>query len=299
MICSVVEGLKVSKKTSKDNRKKKLLFSQRYGFKPVRTQIQLQSMDDNLRIGLWNALSRFYWLDNANYRLSSYPSLNSLLEKMWEYYFKLPIQELDDHWHHPFAFLHSKFLTEFDWYEVYDFIEFVAKNSAKSKAEEFRNYCNSIFERELSAYRFVGERITPITSETEIEEVELALESSKPFQPVYEHLQSALDLLSDRKNPDYRNSIKESISAIEAVTKITTGEKKGTLGRILKKLDLHPDLETAFRKLYGYTSDADGIRHALMEKPNLSFEEAKFMLVICSAFFNYVITNYPGGSSSK
>jgi hypothetical protein len=41
--------------------------------------------------------------------------------------------------------------------------------------------------------------------------------------------------------------------------------------------------------MYGYTSDAQGIRHALMDEPNLSFEDAKFMLVSCSAFVNYLI----------
>ena len=37
-----------------------------------------------------------------------------------------------------------------------------------------------------------------------------------------------------------------------------------------------------------YTSDAAGIRHALLEDPNLDAEDAKFMLVACSAFINYL-----------
>jgi hypothetical protein len=41
--------------------------------------------------------------------------------------------------------------------------------------------------------------------------------------------------------------------------------------------------------MYGYTSDADGIRHALLDQPSLSFEDAKFMLVSCSAFANYLV----------
>lgn len=52
---------------------------------------------------------------------------------------------------------------------------------------------------------------------------------------------------------------------------------------------MHSDLKEAFKKLYGYTSDADGIRHALMDESNLDFEDAKFMLVSCSAFTNYLI----------
>jgi hypothetical protein len=49
---------------------------------------------------------------------------------------------------------------------------------------------------------------------------------------------------------------------------------------------LVPSLKRAFDKLYGYTSDADGIRHALLEEDSVTFEQAKFMLVVCSAFTN-------------
>ena len=89
----------------------------------------------------------------------------------------------------------------------------------------------------------------------------------------------------------YRNSIKESISAVESACNITTGSK-ATLGQALKALDdktkVHPALRNAFSSLYGYTSDADGIRHGLLEEANLDFADAKFMLVVCSAFTNYL-----------
>jgi hypothetical protein len=52
---------------------------------------------------------------------------------------------------------------------------------------------------------------------------------------------------------------------------------------------LVPSLKRAFDKLYGYTSDADGIRHALLEEDSVTFEQAKFMLVVCSAFTNCAI----------
>jgi hypothetical protein len=40
--------------------------------------------------------------------------------------------------------------------------------------------------------------------------------------------------------------------------------------------------------MYGYTSDAEGIRHALLEEPTLEQADAIFMLVTCSAFVNYL-----------
>lgn len=47
------------------------------------------------------------------------------------------------------------------------------------------------------------------------------------------HLTKALSLLSDRNKPDYRNSIKESISAVEATCKSLTGIS--TLDKALSK----------------------------------------------------------------
>lgn len=107
------------------------------------------------------------------------------------------------------------------------------------------------------------------------------------------HLLSSLNLLSNRENPDYRNSIKESISAVEAVCQVFTNDPKVELGTALKvledKMGLHGALKNGFRSLYGYTSDADGIRHAMLEVSNLTFIDAKFMLVACTAFINYII----------
>jgi hypothetical protein len=156
--------------------------------------------------------------------------------------------------------------------------------------------CNGILESELSAYRFVGELITQITSEKEILEIEEALET--PFKTVNAHLENALNLMSDKKSPDYRNSVKESISAVECICRIIAEDEKATLGQALDiiekkgKVQLHGALKRAFDSLYGYTSSAEeGIRHALLdEKASLSFEDAKFMLVSCSAFINYLVS---------
>jgi len=113
------------------------------------------------------------------------------------------------------------------------------------------------------------------------------------LKPVREHLGQSLTLLSDRKKPDYRNSIKESISAVESLGKIVSKQNKATLGPALNAVEkttkLHPVLKEAFQKLYGYTSDAQGIRHALMDEPTLDIEDAKFMLISCSAFVNYLV----------
>lgn len=37
------------------------LFSQREGFKPYKTKLQINIIDDELRNRLWNAIIEFYW----------------------------------------------------------------------------------------------------------------------------------------------------------------------------------------------------------------------------------------------
>ena len=149
---------------------------------------------------------------------------------------------------------------------------------------------NHEFARLSFAYRIVGKEVIEITSQNEIAEIEEALLQTSNIKS---HLSEALKLLSNRPNPDYRNSIKESISAVEALCREITGEN--TLGPALKALDkkglaIPTFLKSGFEKLYYYTNDSKtGIRHALMDASDApSFEEAKFMLVACSAFVNYI-----------
>lgn len=153
---------------------------------------------------------------------------------------------------------------------------------------------NSFFEQEYIGYRFVDGIIVPISNSFEVETINESLKNK--YQPVYEHISKANKLLADREKPDYENSIKESISAVEAICEIITGTKgkEATLRNMLKKIEdngvvIHKGLKSAFNILYGYTSDANGIRHAGdIGGPLSTFEEAKFMLVACCAFVNYL-----------
>lgn len=272
-------------------------FSERYDYKPIREIIQIDSIDEPLRNGLWSLLKVHAW-DGAyysqgmygGYYLSSNKEYKALCERLWFNYFKKPLDKLDNNWSVVLEQLRLYFF-ECKWYEAYDFVEFVANNFNKYNFRDaFMQSCNALLEKEMSAYRFVDGVITRITEKREMAEIEQALEASAG--PVNTHLRRSLELLSDRSLPDYRNSIKESISAVESFVAITIGAERGTLGQLLKKIEddigLHPALKTAFSNLYGYTSDEGGIRHAMIEKENTDFHDAKFMLVVCSAFINFV-----------
>ena len=81
---------------------------------------------------------------------------------------------------------------------------------------------------------------------------------------------------------------------MEAVCQIIAGDSNATLGKALKGIGIHPALEKGFSAIYGYTSDAGGIRHALSDETNLGADDAKFFLVSCSAFVNYLIVKSAG-----
>lgn len=267
----------------------KLRFSQRMGKKPIKAEIQIESMDDDLRIGLWNAVQVFF-VDPAKH-----VSFHIFLEVLWTRYFKLPRDNLDG-LAAPSAFAQIRiWFFKWEWFEVYDFIEYISHINSPANKSEFKAVCNRVLEEELSGYRFVNDEIAPITDETELGEIGKAIEDSGKtrLSGVHIHLKSALSKLSDRKSPDYRNSIKESISAVEAISQVISGNPKATLTQALKKIEsdlgLHPALKEGFIKIYGYTSDADGIRHCMVNESRCDFEDAKYMLVSCSAFINYLI----------
>jgi hypothetical protein len=263
--------------------------------------VQLESVDEPLKNALWSVLKLHVW-DRAyhstgmygGYFLSSDANreLKGLCDRLWFHFFKKPLDELNNEWTKVLKQL-RQFFFSCEWYEVYDFVEFVADNYRHHQfTKPFQEACNAVLEREVSAYRFVDGLIAAVTDHQQLDEIERALQ--RAAGPVQTHLRRALELLSDRQAPDYRNSIKESISAVEALVSKIVGTEKGTLGQLLKtledKIGLHPALRTAFGNLYGYTSDEGGIRHALMESEVVSFDDAKFFLVVCSAFVNFVET---------
>jgi hypothetical protein len=81
----------------------------------------------------------------------------------------------------------------------------------------------------------MGDDFIERMSEVEADSVATALSSQE--NAVQTHFTAALKKLSDRHNPDYRNSIKESISAVESACKKLTGGQSGDLNRALQKLD--------------------------------------------------------------
>jgi len=276
-------------------------FSERHGYTQPKLP-QLEEMDDDLRSGLWNA---FYVSFPESFTeadaLQGQRALPEIYKKVFVDYLK---QNVDEYCGQDAYFLASfsghpmkqemintiNFVKNFffrgEWYGVYDLMEFVMKNS---NDKSYRNQCNSVLGRENSAYRIVGEYVVEVASEQEAAEIETALKI--PFDSAKGHLEKALALLSDRESPDYENSIKESISAVESVAKEITGKEK-SLNALTQGLKLHPKFKTALDELYNWTSQA--VRHGKSgNSPPVDQSTARFMLITCSAFVNYIIAKNP------
>lgn len=289
-------------------------FSDRNGIKPENVDIQLKNFDKRTRIQLQNMLSKLYVSVYENDDLS-YEEVQDYIQNFIKYVLGTIYSELVDSRKIYdddviFEMINDTILNgEYDdvltliesiiqfWdadlkdirgYQYYD------KYNKKYTRNSIYEMVNTYFESEYIGYRFIDKIIVPISDSYEINAIQDVLKNR--YQPVYDHISKANKLLADRDKPDYENSIKESISAVEAICEIITGikGKEATLGKMLKKIEengikIHTGLKSAFNILYGYTSDANGIRHAGdIGGPSSTFEEAKFMLVSCSAFINYL-----------
>lgn len=273
------------------------MFSEKYGYKVEKT-IQYESISDELRRRIWNLFYQFEIKEGglASKRIGLALNGGQTIEEKIVDRCGLLINPVGKG-RTAEEQLKDNILKFFRWYEVYDFVELhLSYLNDDEKKERIKKY-NELFEQEKAGYRIVSGEIAPITNESEIRIIEQATDTA--FESVNQHMQKALNFYADIKEPDYENSIKESISAVEAMCCIITGMSgaNSSLGKTIKKLrengiHIHSSMENAFSSLYGYTSDEDGIRHGGIDFKNAPAEDAKYMLISCSAFVNYLIEKY-------
>lgn len=272
-----------------------LKFSDRMGYTKPKSVLQIKSIDEDLRNGIWNCLTIniFNKLAERGENYEAFRVMEYLIEKLWIDFFIFPLDQSPST---KYAFIESirAWFFKCEWYKVYNFIEFVIQNHLNEiDSKKLARSLDEILKREFAGYRVAYPLIIPITSDIELNEITRAVNS--PVDEVNAHINQSLKLLSDKQNPDYRNSIKESISSVEALCRKICKSKKLTLGDALSELEkhrikLHGAIRAAFEKMYGWTSDSAGIRHSLTEEENLDLEDALFMIVSCSAFINFLIS---------
>ncbi|WP_282044122.1 AbiJ-NTD4 domain-containing protein [Winogradskyella flava] len=271
-------------------------FSDKMGFTKTSEIIQVDFIDMPLRTQLYNAIHEFYFQNTENHYQGWNDSKEYTLYKIiWTDYFGKFVDKIP---HHFFEFKNyiqqNIFIDPKSWYEPYNFIQFLANISTENSILII--YFNHHLKNHLSGYTFINRVLSPITNKGEINSIENAIKVSKhsKLQGVQIHIKQSLLSLSSFDNPDYRTSIKESISAIESTLNILNGTTRLTFSKAFNelntKLNLPGALVSSYKSLYGFTSDKEGIRHFLTEKSTLDQEDAIYFLVNCSSFINYLVT---------
>jgi hypothetical protein len=265
-------------------------FSQRIGARQL-PKSGLEEASPELRTALWNVLYKPAFPEDNEHRERARAHARALWNHLgWrtDHIPQLPHQMRET--------LAAQWFS-CRWTEFFDLIEFSARLLATSfppTRQQWFEMLNRILEAKGCAYRFVAERLVPLTNSAEATEVAGGAESGIPA--VAAHIRAASQLLPPNVGANPRDSVRESISAVEAALKHLSGRTAATLTEGLVAFEakhgpIHPSLRQGLITLYRYGTDDGGTHHALIEESAaVTGDDARFMLVICSAFANYLVT---------
>ncbi len=268
-------------------------FSKRMGLEPEKI-MQIDSMDDELRTNLYSSIRSV----EAQYMEHDFEYLNNFYRYIWCYFFHEPYDKYTNHIFNRKRII--KLYNDLEWFRVYDFIEIYLQglhNNDKHFVNGLAASINNILETHNSGYRTIKLKVIPITNEMEIESIAEAAESES--MAINTHMKRAIEEFSKRDQPDYSAVIHHSISAVEVAASIASKKEGSNLAKYLEHLEhnkeLHSRMAKGFKQFYYYASDKEtGIRHGMKEGAQHvpGFEEAKYMIVVCSAFINYLVEKY-------
>ena len=270
----------------------RLRFNQRIGTAPIPSQLKRDELSVELQARVWAVL--YSSMKEAKV-VVDYGS--SVISGSWRhalyawhvYVLHQPADEFSSDYAHSVAAVRAIiYSVDYTWF--FTFIEHLVR------INEFPSELNKIafvLGDCKAGWRIVGDEIVPFTSEEEAQTVSEALSEIRSTAPegAKAHLAQASRLLGAG---DWAGSVRESIHAVEATAlSIKPG---GTLADALKAIGkhgqpVHPALSQACLKLYGYTSDEQGIRHALVDgqAAQVTENEAIFMYASCVSFAQYLI----------
>ena len=204
------------------------LFSERYGYTKPSDVIIRERITPEIQNAILNCIDNL--VNNLN-EMDTVYVMDNIFTKIEKEIYVYYLNGLKSQY--TYGFLTKYLQCESNkWYKKLDIIELILNyltnsisNGYEFYYEAYKSFSESLnfeFKRLNFGYSVIENKITEITSEEEISSIEKALKESK--DNVREHLNKALDLYSKRPVADYRNSIKESISAVEAISRNITGE---------------------------------------------------------------------------
>ena len=287
---------------NRDDSFSNLTFSQRHGYARLPERMQLEEVSDDLRRELWNetrklllSISRTnYYSGGRRFTLKGRYFAERILGKL----LKKSEDEINTSQYRIILDDLKSVIIRGKFNRVLDLIEIIA-NDTLGKVE-FAHSISLLFDNYSAAYRLDTTRdpfqFFPRSSTEQGEAVKQATETihGAGMDGASTHLRNATVNIN---SVQYSNAVRDSIHAVESVACMIDPRANKTLGAALDSLEReglldHPGLKQGFKKLYGYTSDEQGIRHALLDQdsPNVGLEEAVFMFGACASFAAYLVS---------
>jgi hypothetical protein len=273
--------------------RKQLTFEQAEGVEPLPSQLKLREVSRELRARLWSVffnVLRENSLGEYDQRDVQEPFLSLLYDCYVERWHRAADEFTSsfDYW---IEELKSVFMKG-DYIRVLGLVEWVLRHEMKPPRLEI-DIENALLESRAAYALFDHDTIVPIGSDAQRETLVRAFAdvAVSEFHGARAHLRNAG---SELTAGNYGASIRESIHAVEAVARVLE-PSANTLAPALSKLAtsvrIHPALGKGFSNLYGFTSDENGIRHALLDEPVAQVDEtdALYMLGSSAAFVSYLI----------
>ena len=280
----------------------RLTFGQRHGYSSIPSKLRLKEISPEVRVSIWNVLCRHVPIHSditaVAHRLRESVWTGILLD-VYESLYRGRIDSFDLRamWHRMDQIVEKGY----HW-QIFDLVQEILRHP--SCPSDFQEAMASCFDESQLAYSISFSNvptIMPMTNEQTSRAIKNALDEMKKSKIVggIRHLEKASDRINEG---DHAGAVRESIHAVESVARTLDPKSSNTLAPALKALEkrrgLHPALKGAMNKLYGYTSDEQGVRHALLEKgeADVGSEEAVFMFGACAVFCGYLASK---GAESK
>jgi hypothetical protein len=268
-------------------------FSQRTGLEPIPPQLKLGEVSAELRRLL------YYYISLEIERESYTPYSSAVFKDKWRrvatdlqvLFFKQPADKIDYG-----AYVNEQALNVFiqraNIGQLFNLVEFFVRHRGCSG--ELKRELADAFVTARAAYRvFDNNHIAAIGTAEQAAAFERAIADAEANNSTAVRKQLIAAGVALR-NSDWAASVRESIHAVEAMAvRLVPGAD--TLGAALKVLEqrgyLHGGLKAAFGSLYGYSSDEEGVRHALVfgDEAQVDEADALFMLGACASFVSYLL----------
>ena len=283
-----------------DSDPRKLSFSQAQGYEEIPRLLKLEELSYAARMGIWN-LFYLYISNSVDARNQVVGEWHDILVSVhWKHNCK-PLDE----WFNWDQIVYRSLREQIEinlFNEVFDLVQFVMREEKcphhfiEGMIEVFSE-CRLAYVIDTSGPPTILPAVTNEESEALIKSLQTL--SRAGLQGSASHLRKSAECINEG---DWAGSVRESVHAVESVAR-QFDPKASSLAPALRSLEkrsaLHPALKQALHKLYGYSSNEQGIRHALLdqEQASVGMDEAVFMLGACASFASYLWRKHTAGGN--